>query len=89
MRFRFSERPAGAGSGAGAETKAGANTPEKKGPAVWVLEDGKPSRVNITPGISDGTYTEILSGNLKEGQAVIVESLKKNKQQTQSGPRMF
>ncbi len=87
MRFRFSERPAGAGAGA----KAGAGAPEKKGPSVWVLEDGKPKRLNITPGISDGNYTEIVSGELKEGQAVIVESLKKNNTKTQapSGPRMF
>jgi len=87
MRFRFSERPAGTGAG----TKAGAGAPEKKGPSIWVLEDGKPKRVNITPGISDGNYTEIVSGDLKEGQAVIVEALKKNGAKTQapSGPRMF
>jgi len=89
MRFRFSERPAGAGAGAG--TKAGAGAPEKKGPSIWVFENGKPKRVGITPGISDGNYTEVVSGDLKEGQAVIVESLKKNSTRTQapSGPRMF
>jgi len=85
-RFRFTDRSAGAGAGAGA--KAGAGSSEKKGPAVWILENGKPKRVAITPGISDGTYTEIVSGDLKEGQQVIVESLKKTNTQT-SGPRMF
>lgn len=78
LRFRFSEKPAGAGA-------AG----EKKGPVVWTLEDGKPKRVGVTPGISDGNYTEVVSGDLKEGQALIVEQLKKNKPQTPSGPRMF
>jgi hypothetical protein len=29
----------------------------------------------VTSGISDGNYTEILSGDLKEGDAVIVESI--------------
>jgi len=82
-RFRMTERSAPAGAGA----KAGAS--EKRGPAVWVLEDGKPKRVSITPGISDGTYTEIVSGDLKEGQQVIVESLKKTNTPTTSGPRMF
>ena len=87
MRFRFSERPANSGGAANAGSKAGAA--EKKGPAVWVLENGKPKRVGITPGISDGNYTEIVSGDLKEGDQIIVESLKKGKQQSTSGPRMF
>lgn len=87
LRFRFTDRPAGAGAGAGA--KAGAGASEKKGPAVWVLENDKPKRVAITPGISDGAYTEIVSGDLKEGQQIIVESLKKAKTQATSGPRMF
>jgi HlyD family secretion protein len=90
-RFRFTDRAAsaGAGAGAGAGAKPGASAFEKKGPSVWVLEDGKPKRVAITPGISDGTYTEIVSGDLKEGQQVIVESLKKANAPTTSGPRMF
>ena len=90
-RFRMTDRsaPAGAGAGGGAGAKAGAGASEKKGPAVWVLENGKPKRVAITPGISDGTYTEIVSGDLKEGQQVIVETLKKTNTQPTSGPRMF
>jgi HlyD family secretion protein len=79
LRFRFSEKSAGAGTGAS----------EKKGPVVWVLENGKPKRVGVTPGVSDGNFTEVTSGDLKEGQPLIVEQLKKNKQQTPSGPRMF
>ncbi len=82
MRFRMSERPATAGG-------AAVGTGEKKGPSVWILENGKPRRVVITPGISDGVYTEIVSSDLKEGQSVIVEALKKNKSQSPSGPRMF
>jgi HlyD family secretion protein len=91
LRFRFTDRPAGTGAGGGANagTKAGAGSPEKKGPSIWVLENGKPKRVGITPGISDGNYTEIVSGDLKDGDQVIVESLKKGKPQATSGPRMF
>jgi len=89
MRFRFSDRSAGAAPGAAAVAKSGTGAPEKRGPSVWVLENGKPRRVSIAPGISDGNFTEIVSGDLKEGQAIIVESLKKNKAQSQSGPRMF
>ncbi|HET6364504.1 MAG TPA: efflux RND transporter periplasmic adaptor subunit [Nitrospirota bacterium] len=77
LRFRMSEKSAGTGSG------------EKKGPAIWILENGKPKRVTITPGISDGTYTEIVSGDLKEGQQTIVETLRKDKGPTTTAPRMF
>ena len=83
LRFRFTEKPASAGAGA-------AGPSEKKGPSVWVLENGKPKRVIVKPGISDGTYTEVVSGDLKEGQNIIVEALKKGvKSQSPSGPRMF
>jgi HlyD family secretion protein len=81
LRFRFSDKSAGAGS-------AGAG--EKKGPSVWVLENNKPKRVGITPGISDGNYTEVVTGDLKEGQQTIVELLRKNQGSSRpSGPRMF
>jgi len=94
MRFRLSDRPAGPGAnpggGASAGAKTGAGASEKKGPSVWVLEKEKPKRVSIVPGISDGSHTEIVSGDLKEGDQVIVETLKKGKQTgTSSGPRMF
>ena len=36
---------------------------------VWVpIPEGKPVPVDITTGISDGSYTEVTSGALKEGQ---------------------
>ncbi len=82
LRFRMTERPVSAVTGT-----AGAGG--KKGPAIWILENGNPKRVAMTPGISDGNFTEVASGDLKEGQQAIVESLKKNKSQTPSGPRMF
>ena len=80
LRFRFADKPAGAGSAAGAG--------EKKGPSIWVLENNKPKRVGITPGISDGNYTEVVSGDLKEGQQAIVEALRKGKGPAPA-PRMF
>ncbi len=40
---------------------------------VWVLDAaGAPQAVNIRLGISDGTYTELVSGELKIGDEVIV-----------------
>jgi HlyD family secretion protein len=41
---------------------------------VWILQDGKPRPVRVTIGISDGSHTEIVSGDLKDGDAVITES---------------
>ncbi len=87
LRFRFSERSSGPTLRSGASGTVGGA--EKKGPVVWLLENGKPRRVMVTPGISDGVYTEIVSGDLKDGQQLIVEALKKSTTQTPSGPRMF
>ena len=39
---------------------------------VWVMgQDGKPQRRRITVGLSDGTGTEVVDGNLQEGEFVI------------------
>jgi HlyD family secretion protein len=61
----------------------------QKGSGVWVLENGKPSRIEVTTGISDGSYTELLSGDIGKGQEVIVQSLTRSKDQSRtSSPRM-
>jgi HlyD family secretion protein len=62
---------------------------EKKGRGVWILEKDKPKRIPVSLGISDGSYTEIVSGEIREGQELIVESLTKTKTSVPSGPRMF
>jgi HlyD family secretion protein len=38
---------------------------------VWVLNERKLEAVPVTLGISDGAFTEIVEGNLKEGQEVV------------------
>ena len=40
---------------------------------VYVLENGQPKKVLIKPGISDTKFTEVVSGELKPGDSVIVE----------------
>ena len=63
---------------------------DQKGSAVWVLENGKPKRIKVTTGIGDGSYTEVVSGELKEGDAVIVESIGGvKKSDTPVSPGMF
>jgi HlyD family secretion protein len=62
---------------------------QQTGAGVWILEQEKPKRIPVSLGISDGNYTELVSGNIKEGQEVIVESITKARAQTPSSPRMF
>ncbi|MCF7985845.1 MAG: efflux RND transporter periplasmic adaptor subunit [Thiohalocapsa sp.] len=49
---------------------------ERAGDArVWLLADGEPAAVSIETGASDGAQTQVLSGDLKAGQQVLVDSV--------------
>lgn len=41
-------------------------------PKVWVLKDGEPSEIPVTPGITDGRVTEITAGDLKADTPLII-----------------
>jgi len=41
---------------------------------IWILDDGRLSGVAVKLGLSDEYFTEVLEGNVKEGQAVVVGS---------------
>jgi HlyD family secretion protein len=46
---------------------------------VWVMDPkGKPRPVQVTLGLTDGTYTEVSGGGLKPGDQVIIASFSKN-----------
>jgi HlyD family secretion protein len=78
LRFR----PEAAAGAAGAAGGAGGGAPgagaERRGDGdpslrtVWVLERGAPQPREIRIGLSDGRYTEVVSGTLAAGEAVIV-----------------
>jgi HlyD family secretion protein len=54
---------------------------------VWVLSlEGKPKPISIVLGITNGTFSEVVSGDLKEGTEVIVEETSNKKSGSQSGP---
>ena len=54
---------------------------------VWVLgADGKPAPITVNLGLSDGTSTEVLRGDVKEGQEVIVGSAGAGGRGTQPQP---
>jgi HlyD family secretion protein len=42
---------------------------------VWTLADDKPSPKKVKTGITDGTSTEIVEGELKAGDVVITDAL--------------
>ncbi|MEJ7728848.1 MAG: efflux RND transporter periplasmic adaptor subunit [Polyangiaceae bacterium] len=59
-----------AGDGDGDE--GGGPRPDRK--TVWVLDGGKPRSVRIRVGITDGAFTEVLEGELRDGDQVITTS---------------
>lgn len=65
---------------------AGVGKPSK-GTGVWILDNKKPRRVLLGLGISDNKFTEVVSGQLHENDAIIVEVKGDNqKKNGQSGP---
>jgi HlyD family secretion protein len=69
----------GGGGGPGAGT-GGRRRPDAAGGepgdrrTVWVLRAGQPVPVPIKTGITDGTYTEVVQGELREGDDIITEA---------------
>jgi HlyD family secretion protein len=56
---------------------------------VWVIgPDGKPAPISLTLGLSDGASTEVLRGDVREGQDVIVGTAGAPGRQQQGSPRL-
>ncbi len=47
----------------------------KKQQVIWTLRDGKPASIDVTTGATNGVMTEILSGDVKPGMQVIVDTV--------------
>jgi HlyD family secretion protein len=65
-----------------------------KGTSVWLLENKEPKSVKITTGINDGNYREIISGDLREGQQIILDLMGSSNKKNDSaagagGPRFL
>ncbi|OGP76075.1 MAG: efflux transporter periplasmic adaptor subunit [Deltaproteobacteria bacterium RBG_19FT_COMBO_60_16] len=59
---------------------------EPAGARVYVVgKDGKPEAVRVKTGTSDGTFTQLVDGNLKAGDALIVAEIRKNQGATGGG----
>jgi HlyD family secretion protein len=42
---------------------------------VWILQDGQPRAIPVTVGATDGVMTEMRTGDLKPGMAVVIDSV--------------
>jgi HlyD family secretion protein len=81
LRYHPASEPAAATVVKGGRKGA---APEK---AVWIMNaDNKPQRVGVTTGESDGTYTEVTQGGLKDGDRVIIAALAKAATASGSSP---
>lgn len=74
LRFRPADsgEPVRPPQGTGRPPRRAAESAEK---TVYRLEQGKPVPVAIAPGIADGKFTEVLAGDLRAGDALVVEDL--------------
>lgn len=61
--------------GRGGEGSGGSETRGRNARKVYVLRNGEPEPVDVRVGLSDGTSTEILSGDLKEGDKVVLDAI--------------
>ena len=73
--------PRAEGQGGRGEGGAGpGGRPAARGPealdrrTVWVLKGGMPSAVRVRTGISDGTFTEVLEGEVEAGAEVVMDA---------------
>jgi HlyD family secretion protein len=55
---------------------------------VWVLRNGKPVSLAVVPGLDDDNFTEIVSGDLRAGDQVIVSATSASSGATLSLPRL-
>ena len=63
------------------------NGPKYKNQGIWILEKGKPKRVEIETGAYNDSSTEIISDKIQEGTDVIISiKSKKSKQNNRRNP---
>ncbi len=57
---------------------------------IWIIgEDGKAKAVDVRLGLTDGSMTEIVSGDIKDGQEIIIGQQAAPKPSGMPGPRLF
>ena len=65
--------PEGGAKGGSAESRGRPGAEGKAKPMVWLPHpEGEPTAVEVRTGVTDGKYTELVEGSLKEGDEVII-----------------
>lgn len=59
-----------------------------KDKGLWIMKDGEPERVSIKTGVSDDNNTEVISQDLHEGDAIILEKANADSKQATMKMRM-
>ncbi|MFA7387105.1 MAG: hypothetical protein WCZ87_05535, partial [Thiohalobacteraceae bacterium] len=44
--------------------------------SVWVLRDGVPTEIMVSVGVSDGLFTQVVSGDLQPGMRLLTDLTK-------------
>jgi HlyD family secretion protein len=55
-------------------SQSAATKPKGRSQQVWALVDAKPMAIQVTVGVTDGRFTEITGGDLKEGMQAITDN---------------
>jgi HlyD family secretion protein len=77
LRFRPPAALAPVGSGESSHRPRGGHGPSGDAPethSVWLMHGTSPQSVPVHTGLTDGTVTEVVDGDLNEGDPVVVES---------------
>jgi HlyD family secretion protein len=98
LRFRLAEEEVSSNPGEGGnpgrkEKSQQVSEGRETGPAskgrVWVVgREGKPTPLDIVTGISDGSFTEVVSGEISAGQEIII-GINQDKKAPTKGGRLF
>lgn len=54
-------------------SQSAATKPKGRSQRVWALVDGKPLAIPVTVGVTDGRFTEITGGDIREGMQAITD----------------
>lgn len=62
---------------------------EEKGVKVWLLNNDQIKPIYIKTGASDGNYTEVIEGDLKEGDEMVIDMTEKKNKSNKAGAPGF
>jgi HlyD family secretion protein len=66
------ERPGGARGQGGGRGEGAADTPDRR--TIWLLKGDRPQPVRVRTGISDGSSTEVVEGDVAPGDLVVTDA---------------